>query len=788
MPARIMFIGEAPGREEVIERKPFVGAAGRLLKQILHSVGINPAQCYFTNICKYQPPRNKLSAFFDQKTGFPGPEILEGLAELREEIEACKPNVICLLGANPLWALTSDCAKWNHSRDQQTGYAMGWSGITDWRGSIIPANALGGERKCVATYHPAAILRKWDWGEYLRLDLARVREQSSFPEIRRPQRQLLINPQGADRLAFRERLLASSSEFISADIEHLPGPRFIGASFCADSGEAGFIATKTSSDIAFVRSIFESGKPLAFQNGMFDCATLEYWYNIRAFENFKYDTMLASHAAYLELPKDLGTLCSIYTEQPCYWTKINWEAIKRGKQSIEVVYDYGGIDAWVTHEVRLAQEADELTNPAVRHWYEHELALVRPLWKMDRKGILVDKVGLAKLRSDLEANIARLSELTGFAAGKDINVMSGPQLKAYLIDDLGLKAAKKTKGGRVSLDDKALAAMSLAAKNDQQRTAIRLVREERRDRSLISKFCNITFGSDSRFRCTHNPGGTNTGRLSSHAFDPTGEGDNGQNIPKRVRYLYKPDRGKVLGYSDYERAESWVVAKITGDPLMLAHHAPGADAHKLLATEIFEKPVEEIDKAEREIGKQTRHAGNYMQGATTFMTNVNKREWETGVSITLQEAKFLIQRYRELHVCLEPWWQSVKKQAYQNGNVLYNLLGRPRKFYDHPERDLPEKVAYVPQSTVGDSMNIALLRADADEELADYHFELLLQVHDALGWQCDNGYEGKTIERLDQLMLVDLTNPRTGELFTIPVEHAIGENWGEVKRWQPTTA
>lgn len=57
--ADIMFIGEAPGKNEDIQGKPFVGAAGRFLDEMLSSIKLNRKQIYITNIVKYRPPNNR---------------------------------------------------------------------------------------------------------------------------------------------------------------------------------------------------------------------------------------------------------------------------------------------------------------------------------------------------------------------------------------------------------------------------------------------------------------------------------------------------------------------------------------------------------------------------------------------------------------------------------------------------------------------------------------------------------------------------------------------------------
>lgn len=784
--AKIMLVGEAPGREEEVAGEPFVGNAGRILDSRLHSVGINPADCIFTNMCKYRPPNNELVRWFDPKTGAPGKEVTEGLVELREEIEAADPTVIVALGNYPLWALTGKTRPWNSKKNSDTKLPYGYTGISDWRGSIIEGYE---GRKVVAAYHPAAVARKWPWRVYLDLDLKRALEQSLFSGIRRPSRKIIVDPDGQSRAEYLRQWLETGS-ILYSDIEYIRD-RLLCISFCQNSGETIVIPTRNSSDITFVRSVLESGLPLAFQNAMYDCSVLEYWYKIRCYEHLVYDTMLASHAAYIELPKDLGTLCSIYTEQPCYWTHINWSKIKTGQQPISDVYEYNGLDSWVTHEVAQHQQNDELLDPAVRKVFDFEMALIRPLWKLARRGVRLDMPGIRKLAGEIDDSISLNQTILEVLTGQDINVQSPLDMKWLIEKKLGLSVQRLTKTGKSSWDAKSLAAAQLLATTDEQRETIRVVRSIKKDRALKSKFLNMDFGTAGRFYHIHNPGGTNTGRLSSSAFHPTGEGGNGQNIPrdKRIRSKYIADEGYTFFYNDLERAESLVVAHLTGDPLMLAHHAPGVNAHKKLAVLLFDGlREEEIDKDGFEYfaGKQTRHAGNYMQGAVTFMRNFNLRAQDTGFSIDLRAAKAFGDRYKTLHIGLRPWWNSIERDVRTRGS-LCNLLGRPRTFYDRIDSTLPEAVAYIPQSTVGDVLNTALLRIDADEELRDYDLQLLLQIHDALGGQVRTEFLDAAMSRMRQLMQVELTNPRTLETFVIPIELTCGPSWGECKEWHPAS-
>lgn len=91
--AEIVFIGEAPGRDEDREGRPFVGAAGKFLNEMLESIKLNREDVYITNVVKYRPPGNR----------DPMPEEVEACAQwLEEELQAIKPKLIVFLGRHSL--------------------------------------------------------------------------------------------------------------------------------------------------------------------------------------------------------------------------------------------------------------------------------------------------------------------------------------------------------------------------------------------------------------------------------------------------------------------------------------------------------------------------------------------------------------------------------------------------------------------------------------------------------------------------------------------------------------
>ena len=127
--ARLMFIGEAPGRDEDIQGVPFVGRSGQLLNKILEAAGIERDDVYITNIIKCRPPGNRTPLTN---------EIEACIPYLGKQVALIAPKVICTLGLPATQTLL---------------------GIRGSMGSLRGKMYVEGDVKVIPTYHPAAALR-----------------------------------------------------------------------------------------------------------------------------------------------------------------------------------------------------------------------------------------------------------------------------------------------------------------------------------------------------------------------------------------------------------------------------------------------------------------------------------------------------------------------------------------------------------------------------------------------------------------------------------------------------
>lgn len=91
--AKLVFIGEAPGKNEDLQGKPFVGAAGRFLNEMLEMIGLKREDVYITNIVKYRPPSNR-DPYPEEKQAF--------LPFLESQLEVIQPILVVTLGRHSL--------------------------------------------------------------------------------------------------------------------------------------------------------------------------------------------------------------------------------------------------------------------------------------------------------------------------------------------------------------------------------------------------------------------------------------------------------------------------------------------------------------------------------------------------------------------------------------------------------------------------------------------------------------------------------------------------------------
>jgi len=154
--AKILFIGEAPGKNEALTGRPFCGAAGKVLDELLASIGIDRKEVYVTNIVKDRPPFNR----------DPLPEEIEYYAPfLDRQIEIIKPEVIATLGRFSMAYIM-----------KKFGFESELKSISIIHGKIFSTETSYGKIKIIPLYHPAVAIYNNNTMEILKKDFEILKE------------------------------------------------------------------------------------------------------------------------------------------------------------------------------------------------------------------------------------------------------------------------------------------------------------------------------------------------------------------------------------------------------------------------------------------------------------------------------------------------------------------------------------------------------------------------------------------------------------------------------------
>ncbi len=347
MNQQIAIVGEAWGEHEERQRSPFVGPSGYELTKMLGEAGIHRADCFLTNVFNVRPrPNNDIENLCTSKGEdcikempplkagkYVRAEFRSELTRLTRELTELDPNIVIALGGTAAWALL-------HS----TGISKIRGTVSSTPFAIKSTRTAVGARglKVLPTFHPAAILRDWSLRHVTVLDLIKAHRESKFPEIRRPQREVWIEPSLQDMETFYERYIRDSAR-ISFDIETF-GNQITCIGFAPDESISLVIPfhdprresqsywgtlTEELTAWSFVRRVLALPQPKVAQNGMYDIHFLWRGYGIPVV-NFEDDSMLFHHALQPESQKGLAFLGSVYTNEA------SWKLMRaRGKTTIK---------------------------------------------------------------------------------------------------------------------------------------------------------------------------------------------------------------------------------------------------------------------------------------------------------------------------------------------------------------------------------------------------------------------------------------------------------------------
>lgn len=375
---------------------------------------------------------------------------------------------------------------------------------------------------------------------------------------------------------------------------------------------------------------------------------------------------------------------------------------------------------------------------------EIELPLSEVLASMENIGFFVDKDGIENFGQGLKEKIAELEQKIYNLAGREFNISSPKQLGEILFEDLGLPAKKKTKSGYSTNAE-------VLEKLRKYHPIIDEVLEYRKLTKLNSTYVEgllKVIASDGRVHSYFRQTETRTGRISS--TEP-----NLQNIPVRtdlgrnMRKFFIASRNRVLLDADYSQIELRVLAHIANDETMLKGFASGEDIHAITASQVFDMPLEFVDKSMRSAAKAVNFGIVYGIGAFSLSQDIG---------VTVAEADRYIKNYLDKYSGVARYMKEVVENGKRDGYVT-TLFGRRRYV---PElnssngmmRKFGERVAMnAPiQGTAADIIKLAMVNVYNRLKAENLDADLILQVHDELIVECSKQDADKAAEILQSEM------------------------------------
>lgn len=487
---------------------------------------------------------------------------------------------------------------------------------------------------------------------------------------------------------------------------------------------------------------------------------------------------------------------------------------------------YNALDCTGTRKVWDA--IDPRLDSYTRKTYSFHRALQAPVLAMMRRGVLVDQPALSKTLKELQVEMKALVKemngyeelkiwdkkelVTGFcpklAIGKrhkwPRGVADGPDRRclccgtprvvgspfnpvsheqtAHLLHDLLKLPRERNKKGEESVDDEVLERME-----EKHPAFKRLIGKIRDGRDLGKQigFLKSKLTPDGRMPYAINVAGAWTSRFSS-SKNPYKLGTNLQNISERHRHIFIADPGRELFYADLERAESLVVAYISGDENYIKAHE--GDTHTFVAAllwpdlpwtgdpdqdKLVAKSLPEWDPVPghdfRFQAKRIQHGSNF--GLTPM-----------GISriahIPRSVADAAQGRYFDHFPGIKLWHRSTALKVTEQEPIInpfgykVNLFGRP--WDNHTVR---QALALVPQSTVAHVLNLGLWRTW--KELDPKMLWCLVQIHDAIlgEWKKEDRMAAGRALVARMRIPVPVDSPTGRRIMTIPVEVMAGQNW-----------
>jgi len=632
--AKILLVGEAPGQDEDLDGRPFIGSAGQLLDDVFSELKIDREKIYITNAVKCATPvENKK----------PGKKDITCCRQhLLEEIEKVKPNVIGCLGAVALEAVLKR------------------TGITKLQNNVFISKEL--DIKVVPVLHPAYILRNPSLYSSLVKGIQLIKSESKKKEkvdvaTIKTKHIDAATPKQIDKVLTQlEKVDAFTFDLETTSLNPIEA-KIIMIALSWQVGLGITIKWKSFSKKQRDRlqKIFLSKKEKAGHNLKYDVQVL--WANKVRVKGPFFDTLPAM-ALINENIKDKGleALTLRYLDLGEYWKPLNEfkeEYLKQHKMKKEefrydmMPYDilckYAQGDADATHRLYVKFKKELTRQGLLRFYKKYTLPTLKVIMQVEFRGIKVRRKKLAKLIVAYKKQVAesakaiqdnktvkkyqkiryahvsrtleekwktskmlrsRFPEVQEYLKTRikdkdwEFNPRSPKQLSEMLFDVMKLPVIKKTATQQASTDEEVLNILA----NDHSVEVAQKIIENRKLTKFLSTYLESVYQKsavDGRIHPSYMQHRAVTGRLSS-------ANPNFQNIPRDAKEFKKcfiADKGMTIVKADLAQAEFRCWAHYSNDKRMIEDIESGMDIHRKMASKVFGVPEDEVTKDQRTAAK-----------------------------------------------------------------------------------------------------------------------------------------------------------------------------------------
>ena len=565
--------------------------------------------------------------------------------------------------------------------------------------------------------------------------------------------------------------------------------KLVGISFAFNKKEAYYIPFEHKGNIAqldriktleILKPIFLSSKiKKIFHNTKFDLLALkQYGTDVK---NIVFDTLIAANL----LRKDDGekinlkVISSRYLKEPMD----TFKQILKGKHTdfsqvpIESAAQYAAYDSLQTFKLKSILEKELKKYPKINKIFnELEMPLSNALFKMELDGIKLNNKKLEiigevieKELETVEKKIFAVIEHKHAKKWLSMNLNSPKQVQSFLFDELKLPVVKKTIKGQRGTGQEVLEELSkihaipgMILKYRElaklKSTYIKpLIKEINKNTGKIhSSFSQILVA---------------TGRLSS-------SNPNLQNIPASTTYgirsTFEPEEGNVFLSADYSQIELRVLAHMTKDTNLIAAFTNNTDIHSKTASQIFDVPIKDVTKKQRQVGKRINFS--IMYGLTPYGLSKD-------LGIKLSQAKEYIEKYFETYKNVSKWIKSTIEETKKNG-FTQTIMGRRRYVPGLKEKNktLYQAASRIAinspvQGTSAELIKVAMLKINKVIKEKSLKARIILQIHDELILELPIK-ESKIVE---QLVKKEMENAAKW-IVPLKIETHIGKNWEKVTK------